>query len=199
MCAVVAICLGLFSSRGFAAEPYTTSEMLLSLKISDSPLSPRAKQLLRTRIRTDKFPNDLTIEDVVRTKRGYVNRTLESEIAQFLSRFGLRRGLTLHEIEFYRSNGRLPKREEGMSGDTDVSSLQLPPRALNTLLERGVEKLSDHRKISIEELLLSRTLGPVAVQEVKETFKRLGYPLYKTRTERVCHQELEPDDESDQK
>jgi DNA-directed RNA polymerase alpha subunit len=168
------------------------SDVALSLKLDTANLSERALQVLRAHIVSDKDPSEFTVEDIVRIKKQSLNRRASyAEIALFLRNLGLRLGMTSHELEFFRIHGRLPAGHEGMTGETDVESLDLSVRATNVLKHQGIERLGDHRNVSLEELLKrAPNAGPETVREIGTAFKNTGFPLYETRAERLCKEGL---------
>jgi len=188
MTAIVAFCL-IFQSINSSANSNSvhsdSPESILSLKMIESGLSPGAQHLLGRNVFVNKNWRDLTVADICRTKAEYIlGRAPEAEITELLGRFGLHLSMTSHEVDFYRKNGRLPEGLEGVSGETDVESILLSGRATRALLREGIKRLSDHRKISLEELLLVPNTGPTTVREIEVAFKDAGFPMYGTRGER---------------
>jgi hypothetical protein len=176
-----------------SVEP--SPEKILSMKLVDSDLSVRAQRVLQLYIYVAKGRENYTIEDMVRiAKRDWPSnrRKVWIEVAEFLNGYGLRLNMAPHEIAFFRSHGRLPVDGEGVDDSMDIRALPLSALAIVILWTAGVDKVGDYQKTSSSELFQIVGARSSTIKEIEHVFKKIGFPIYKNKRDRICQEKLRP-------
>ena len=71
----------------------------------------------------------------------------------------------------------VPAATSDFNAETEVTSLPLPPRARNLLLQEGIRTLGHHRNTFFYSLTYSPNSGRETVRAIKTAFEAAGFPI----------------------
>lgn len=77
-----------------------------------------------------------------------------------------------------------------INGDTEIQSLDISTRAAGALRNQGIERFSQHKNTSLQELSFEPRVGKVTIEEIKKLFSDAGFPIPETTHEKDCLQAL---------
>src|SRR3972149_4695958 len=157
---------------------------VLNIPISDFELSVRSKNCLeKMNIRTLKDLTKITEADLLSFKN--FGETSLNEIKAILSQKGLRLGQALESYNEADLFSKINKDQDNDSMET-VSELGLSIRCRNALSKAGVEKITDLKEKTEEELILEGVKENY-LDELKEALSKVGLSL---KTNDDCEADL---------